>query len=84
MQHATDSANTAGTLATGVKGAVGQLSQDLYERDVETILEEAIKCGKAGGVVTSVPMFHATPGAFFIHSNSRGNRKFFRSIQKPT
>lgn len=52
MQHATDSANTAGTMATGIKGAVGQLSQDVYEKDGQTILEAARACGKAGGVVT--------------------------------
>jgi alkaline phosphatase len=74
MQHATDSANTAGTMATGVKSSVGMLSVDLYEEKASTLIEDAMMCGKAGGVVTSVPMFHATPGAFITHSNSRGNR----------
>lgn len=78
MQHATDSANTAGTLATGTKGAVGMLSQTLYEENVSTLVEDAVMCGKAGGVVSTVPMFHATPAAFFIHSNSRGNREQLR------
>jgi alkaline phosphatase len=54
MQHATDSANTAAALATGVASAVGQLSQNLYEQEAITILEEARFCGKAGGVVSSV------------------------------
>ena len=79
MQHATDSASTAGALATGIKAARGQLSQNLYEQDGETILEAARKCGKAGGVVSSVPVFHATPGAFIIHSNSRSNRDQLRT-----
>lgn len=82
MQHATDSASTAGSLATGVKSARGQLSQDLYENERQTIIEEAMKCGMAGGVVTSVPMFHATPGAFVIHSNSRSNRDQLRTSWK--
>lgn len=84
MQHATDSAATASAFATGVKMARGQLSQNLYEREVETILEEATKCGMAGGVVTSVPMFHATPGAFIIHSNNRSNRDQLQTNWKKT
>jgi alkaline phosphatase len=79
MQHATDSAPTASAFATGKKMAGGMMSQNLYERDVETILEEAIKCGKAAGVVSSVPMFHATPGAFIIHTNNRSNRDQLRT-----
>lgn len=82
MEHATDSAATASAFATGLKMARGQLSQNLYEREVETILEEAIKCGMAGGVVTSVPMFHATPAAFIIHTNSRSNRDQLRTSWK--
>jgi alkaline phosphatase len=73
MQHATDSANTAGCLATGHKAAVGMLSVDLYEESVSTLVEDAMFCKKAGGVVSSVPMFHATPAAFITHANSRGN-----------
>ena len=72
LQHATDSANTAGCLATGHKASVGMLSVDLYEESVSTLVEDAMFCSKAGGVVSSVPMFHATPGAFITHANSRG------------
>jgi alkaline phosphatase len=78
MQHATDSASTAGTLATGHKAAVNMLSQNLYEEKVSTLVEDAMMCGKAGGVVTSVPMLHATPGAFVVHSNNRSNRDQLR------
>ena len=78
MQHATDSANTAGCLATGHKASVGMLSVDLYEESVSTLVEDAMFCSKAGGVVSSVPMFHATPGAFITHSNSRNAREIMR------
>jgi alkaline phosphatase len=78
MQHATDSASTAGTLATGHKAAVNMVSQNLYEEPVSTIVEDAMMCGKAGGVVTSVPLLHATPGAFVVHSNNRSNRDQLR------
>jgi len=73
MQHATDSAPTAGCLATGIKASVNMVSVDLYEEKVSTIIEDAMTCGKAGGVVTSVPILHATPAAFVSHSNNRNN-----------
>lgn len=78
MQHATDSANTAGALATGHKASVGMLSVDLYEEVVSTLVEDAMYCRKSGGVVSSVPMYHATPGAFVTHSVSRNAREILR------
>eukprot|EP00980_Cylindrotheca_fusiformis_P003941 scaffold871_cov130-Cylindrotheca_fusiformis.AAC.18 len=71
MQHATDSASTAGTMATGHKGGVNMMSQTMYEEDVSTLVEDAMFCGKAAGVVSSVPVFHATPGSFIVHTNNR-------------
>ena len=49
-RHATDSASTAGTMATGHKAAVNMMSQTLYEEDVSTLVEDAMYCGMAGGV----------------------------------
>jgi len=74
IRHATDSAATASAYATGHKTTPGSLSVNLYEERVSTILEDAMQCGKAGGVVSSVPLLHATPGSFIVHSNSRTNR----------
>jgi alkaline phosphatase len=71
--HATDSASTAGAMATGHKAAVNMQSVDLYERHASTLVEDAMYCGKAAGVVSSVPILHATPGAFITHSNYRKN-----------
>ena len=73
MRHATNSANTAGSYATGHKAAVNMMSVNLYEEDMSTIVEDAMKCGKAAGVVSSVPVLHATPGSFVVHSNDRKN-----------
>jgi hypothetical protein len=78
MRHATDSANTAGCMATGHKAAVNMMSVNLYEEDVSTLVEDAMMCGMAGGVVTSVPMLHATPGAFVTHTNNRSDRDTLR------
>ena len=46
---------------------------NLYEEKVSTLVEDAMMCGKAGGVISSVPVLHATPGAFVTHSNYRKN-----------
>eukprot|EP00967_Tisochrysis_lutea_P144219 scaffold269003_cov30-Tisochrysis_lutea.AAC.3 len=73
QRHATDSASTAGSYATGVKTFTGAFGVDIYETPVRTIVEEAIHCGMHAGVVSSVPMLHATPAAFISHSNHRYN-----------
>ena len=66
-----DSANTATTLYTGVKSYNNATGVDLYEQNSETILETANKLGKSTGLVTSVPITHATPGAATSHVNRR-------------
>lgn len=78
MQHATDSAPSAGSLATGFKSGNNQMATNLYEEEVPTLVEEAMICKKAGATLTSVPMFHATPGAFITHTNDRNNRNQLR------
>ncbi len=67
-----DSANTASTLYTGVKSYNNAMSVDLYEKPApETILQTANRLGKSTGIVTSVPITHATPGAAVSTVNRR-------------
>jgi alkaline phosphatase len=66
-----DSANTATALYTGVKSYNNAMGVDIYERKATTILEKAALQGKATGLVTSVPITHATPGAAFSFVNRR-------------
>jgi len=67
-----DSANTASTLYTGVKSYNNAMGVDIYEKaSVETILQTANKLGKSTGVVSSVPLTHATPGAAISSVNRR-------------
>jgi alkaline phosphatase len=67
-----DSANTASTLYTGVKSYNNAMSVDIYERQtVKTILQDAREMGKSTGLVTSVPITHATPGAATSTVNRR-------------
>jgi alkaline phosphatase len=66
-----DSANTATTLYTGVKSYNGAISVDIFEKPLDTILKQASDLGKSTGLVTSVPIDHATPGAAAANVNSR-------------
>jgi alkaline phosphatase len=66
-----DSANTATTLYTGVKSYNNAIAVDIYERPLATILKTAAIQGKSTGLVTSVPIDHATPGAAAANVNRR-------------
>jgi alkaline phosphatase len=66
-----DSANTATTLYTGVKSYNNAMGVDIYEKKLTTILEIAKQQGKSTGLVTSVPITHATPGAAASFVNRR-------------
>ena len=63
----TDSAASATAMATGVKTDNGHISVDPDEAILETILEIAEARGMATGLVTTVQVSHATPGAFAAH-----------------
>jgi alkaline phosphatase len=67
-----DSANTATTLYTGVKSYNNAVGVDIFEQPLETILTTAALSGKSTGLVTSVPLDHATPGAAAAAVNRRG------------
>jgi len=66
-----DSANTATTLYTGVKSYNNAIGVDIFEQPLETILATAALNGKSTGLVTSVPVDHATPGAAAATVNRR-------------
>jgi alkaline phosphatase len=66
-----DSANTATTLYSGVKSYNNAIGVDIFEDTVESILTRAADVGKSTGLVTSVPIDHATPGAAAAAVNRR-------------
>jgi alkaline phosphatase len=66
-----DSANTATTLYTGIKSYNNAIGVDIYEKPLKTILKTAADQGKSTGLVTSVPIDHATPGAAAANVNRR-------------
>ncbi|MEH2442141.1 alkaline phosphatase [Nostoc sp.] len=73
-----DSANTATTLYTGVKSFNNAMGVDIYEKKLKTILEIAKENSKSTGLVTSVPISHATPGAAasFVNRRSKYDSKY--------
>lgn len=66
-----DSANTATTLYTGVKSYNNAIGVDIFEQSLDGVLAQAARMGKATGLVTSVPIDHATPGAAAANVNRR-------------
>jgi alkaline phosphatase len=69
----TDSAAAATALASGHKTRNGYLSMDADGAVVGTILEQAKALGWATGLVTTVPIAHATPAAFAAHVDDRND-----------
>jgi alkaline phosphatase len=70
----TDSAAAATNLSTGVKTQNGRISVSHDGTDrLFSIGDEARAFGKAVGAVSTVPVSHATPGAWLAHNNDRNN-----------
>ncbi|MBU0508553.1 alkaline phosphatase, partial [bacterium] len=70
----TDSASSATAMSTGVKIHDGQINVDpVTEAALFTTLQQAEELGKVTGVVTSVPLSHATPAGWTAHDTYRGN-----------
>ena len=69
----TDSGAAATALATGKKTFKGAIGIGLEKDTLFNLTELAKNKGKAAGVVTSVPISHATPAGFVTHNVSRNN-----------
>lgn len=74
MLRATDSASAATAMSTGVKNWDGEINVDpITSAPLFTVTERAEQLGKSTGVITSVPLSHATPAGFSAHDIYRGN-----------
>lgn len=70
----TDSAASGTAIACGEKTLNGTLGMDAeHKRNLESIAAVAKKAGRKVGIITTVTLNHATPGAFYAHNPSRGN-----------
>jgi len=68
--HATDSAAAGTAMATGQKVNNNVISQK-SGKPIKTILEHLQEQSKATGLVTTVPITHATPAVFAAHTRHR-------------
>jgi alkaline phosphatase len=73
MTGATDSAAAGTALACGIKTYNAAIGVDMQKRPVRNIVEIARDRGLKTGIVTSVPISHATPAAFAAHNAHRNN-----------
>ena len=72
----TDSAAAGTCLATGTKTRNGMLGLDQDSAHLTTIAEELKAQGWGIGIMTTVAIDHATPGAFYAHVPNRN--KYYR------
>ncbi|MEX0700734.1 MAG: alkaline phosphatase [Planctomycetales bacterium] len=66
-----DSAPTATALAAGVKTFNGAIGVDAVGNKLVTVAHRAQQAGRSVGLVSSVPVSHATPAAMYAHNVSR-------------
>ena len=69
----TDSAVAGTCLATGSKTKNGMLGLDADSARLTTIAEELKAQGWGIGIMTTVAIDHATPGAFYAHEIGRAH-----------
>ncbi|MFP4467808.1 MAG: alkaline phosphatase [Bacteroidales bacterium] len=69
----TDSGAAGTALSTGNKTVGGFIGIGLYGDTLTHISQAAKAAGKSKGIVTSVPLSHATPAAFVAHNEARHN-----------
>lgn len=69
----TDSAASGTAIATGEKTNNEIIAMDTKGSELKTILELARDLGKSTGLITSVPVNHATPAVFAAHETSRNS-----------
>ena len=67
----TDSASSATSMTTGEKTFNGAIGVDRSGRPLGSVAHDAQDMGYKIGVVTSVPVSHATPAASYAHNVSR-------------
>ncbi len=69
--YVTDSAAAATAIACGVKTRNGSVGLDPEGKRLVSCAELAKKAGKKVGILTTVPITHATPAGFYAHRESR-------------
>jgi alkaline phosphatase len=71
--NSTDSASSATAMSSGVKTKDGVLGVNINMVPVQHFSQWAELQGKATGVVSTMPISHATPAGFSAHNTNRGS-----------
>ena len=69
--YVTDSAAAASAMSTGYKVNNGVISITPDGKSPPTLLERAKESGKKIGLITTAPIYDASPAAFSVHAKSR-------------
>lgn len=69
--NVTDSSAAGTAIACGVKTYNGGLGVDAEGNDARSMAYDLKDCGYQIGIISTVPINHATPGSFYASSNSR-------------
>ena len=69
----TDSAAGGTAISTGNKTINGFVGMDEDRNELETIVDIAHNLGKRTGIITTEPLYGATPMSFSAHNSSRSN-----------
>lgn len=77
--NTTDSAASGTAMATGVKTTNGFLGMDPYEKKLKNMTELVSEKGGKVALLTSDGITGATPSAFAVHVNDRGNTDAIKS-----
>ncbi|MCA8998803.1 MAG: alkaline phosphatase [Planctomycetaceae bacterium] len=73
QQAYTDSASSATSMTAGIKTYNASINVDAHGKQVKTVAHLAQEQGYRVGVVTSVPISHATPAAAYAHNVHRND-----------
>lgn len=73
VRRTTESAAAGTAIASGSKAGEAAIGVDVSGKALRTLAEEARDAGVPVGILTTVPVNHATPAAFYAHAPNRND-----------
>lgn len=73
VRRTTESAAAGTAIASGAKAGEAAIGVDVSGKALRTLAEEARDAGVPVGILTTVPVNHATPAAFYAHVPNRND-----------
>ena len=82
LSGTTDSAASATALSSGYKTINGYVGKDKDKNNVKSLTELAIELGKSTAVMSTEPLYGATPAGFSAHADSRNDQTVIEECQQ--